>query len=89
MVSQKNPSAALRVNFVVAEGRGGSPSRPLSGNPAGWPYHWICAPCMVGASGARPNMGVRPDAPTIEIIVPLFRELQGHYSKDVRLNDNP
>jgi len=27
----KNPSAALRFNFVVAEGRGGSPSRPISG----------------------------------------------------------
>jgi len=26
---------------------------------------------MVGASGARPKMGVRPDAPTIETIVLL------------------
>jgi hypothetical protein len=35
----KSPSAALRFNFVVAEGRGGSPSRPISGNPTGCPYH--------------------------------------------------
>jgi len=35
----------------------------------------FCAPCMVGASGARPNMGVRPDAPTIETIdLPTFYE---------------
>jgi hypothetical protein len=61
----------LRCNFVVAEGRGGSPSRPISGNPAGCPYHRIRAPCKVGASGARPIMGVRPDAPTIETIVPV------------------
>jgi hypothetical protein len=40
----KSPSAALRFNFVVAEGRGGSPSRPISGNPAGCPYHQIFAP---------------------------------------------
>ena len=40
----KSPAAALRFNFVVAEGRGGSPSRPISGTPAGCPYHWICAP---------------------------------------------
>ena len=40
----KSPSAALRCNFVVAEGRGGSPSRPISGNPAGCPYHRMCAP---------------------------------------------
>jgi len=40
----KSPSAALRFNFVVAKGRGGSPSRPTSGNPAGCPYHRICAP---------------------------------------------
>jgi hypothetical protein len=40
----KSPSATLRFNFVVAEGRGGSPSRPISGNPAGCPYHLICAP---------------------------------------------
>jgi hypothetical protein len=40
----KSPSAALRFNLVVAEGRGGSPSRPISGNPAGCPYHRICAP---------------------------------------------
>jgi hypothetical protein len=47
----KSPSvplgAGLPFNFVVAEGRGGSPSRPRSGNPAGCPYHWICAPCIV------------------------------------------
>jgi hypothetical protein len=42
----KSPAAALRFNFVVAEGRGGSPSRPISGTPAGCPYHWICAPCI-------------------------------------------
>jgi hypothetical protein len=42
----KSPSAALRCNFVVAKGRGGSPSRPTSGNPAGCPYHRICAPCI-------------------------------------------
>jgi hypothetical protein len=42
----KSPSAALRFNFVVAEGRGDSPSRPISGNPAGCPYHRICAPCI-------------------------------------------
>jgi len=42
----KSPSAALRFNFVVAEGRGGSPSRPTSGNPAGCPYHRIYAPCI-------------------------------------------
>jgi hypothetical protein len=42
----KSPSAALRFNFVVAEGGGGSPSRPKSGNPAGCPYHRICAPCI-------------------------------------------
>ena len=42
----KSPSAALRFNLVVAEGRGGSPSRPISGNPAGCPYHQICAPCI-------------------------------------------
>jgi len=72
----KSPSAALRCNFVVAEGRGGSPSRPISGNPAGCPYHRIRAPCKVGASGARPIMGVRPDAPTIETIVPVtFHEI--------------
>ncbi|MCX5909503.1 MAG: hypothetical protein NTY64_20615 [Deltaproteobacteria bacterium] len=40
----KSPSAALRCNFVAAEGRGGSPSRPRSGNPAGCPYHRFCAP---------------------------------------------
>jgi hypothetical protein len=40
----KSPSAALRFNFVVAKGRGGSPSRPTSGNPADCPYHRICAP---------------------------------------------
>jgi len=33
----KSPFAALRFNFVVAKGRGGSPSRPTSGNPAGAP----------------------------------------------------
>ena len=38
----KSPFAALRFNFVVAEGRGGSPSRPISVNPAGCPYHRIC-----------------------------------------------
>jgi len=42
----KSPSTALRFNFVVAEGRGGSPSRPRSGNPAGCPCHRICAPCL-------------------------------------------
>jgi hypothetical protein len=46
----KSPSvllgAGLRFNFVVAEGRGGSPSRPTSGNPAGCPYHRIYAPCI-------------------------------------------
>jgi hypothetical protein len=69
----KSPSAALRFNFVVAEGRGGSPSRPISGNPAGCPYHRICAPCIVGASGRSPEkMGVRPDAPTIETIALLI-----------------
>jgi len=26
---------------------------------------------MVGANGARPNMGVRPDAPTVKTIVPV------------------
>ncbi len=31
----------------------------------------FCAPCLVGASGARPKMGVRPDAPTIVTIVML------------------
>jgi hypothetical protein len=44
----KSPSvllgAGLRFNFVVAEGNGGSPSRPTSGNPAGCPYHRICPP---------------------------------------------
>jgi hypothetical protein len=30
---------------------------------------------MVGASGARPNMGVRPDAPTIETIMPVTYEI--------------
>ncbi|MCX5906051.1 MAG: hypothetical protein NTY64_02385, partial [Deltaproteobacteria bacterium] len=40
----KSPSAALRFTFVAAEGRGGSPSRPRSGNPAGCPYHRFCAP---------------------------------------------
>jgi hypothetical protein len=44
----------------IAEGKGGSPSWPRSGNPAGCPYDRICAPGMVGASGARPIMGVRP-----------------------------
>jgi hypothetical protein len=71
----KSPSvplgAGLPFDFVVAEGRGGSPSRPRSGNPAGCPYHWICAPCIAGASGARPIRGVRPDVPTIETIVPV------------------
>jgi hypothetical protein len=28
---------SLRGNFVVAKGRGGSPSRPTSSNPAGAP----------------------------------------------------
>jgi len=69
----KSPSvllgAGLRCNPVVAEGRGGSPSRPISGNPAGCPYHRICAPGIVGASGARPINGRPPDAPTIETIV--------------------
>jgi hypothetical protein len=51
----------LRFNFVVAKGRGGSPSRPPSDLRA----------LHVGASGARPIMGVRPDAPTTEAIVPL------------------
>ena len=59
----------MRGNFVVAEGRGGSPSRPIAGNPAGCPCHRICAPGMVGASCRSPIMGVRPDAPTIETIV--------------------
>jgi len=57
----KSPSAALRVNFVVAEGRGGSPSRPISDLRA----------LHVGASCRSPIMGVRPDAPTIETILLL------------------
>jgi len=33
----------------------------------------FCAPCIVGASGRSPEkMGVRPDAPTIETIVPVI-----------------
>jgi len=59
----------LRFNFVVAEGRGGSPSRPISGNPAGCPYHRICAPGIVASGRSPEKMGVRPDAPTIETIV--------------------
>jgi hypothetical protein len=59
----------LRFNFVVAKGRGGSPSRPPSGNPAGCPYHQFLRAWHVGASGRSPIMGVRPDAPTIETIV--------------------
>src|SRR4030042_1596632 len=62
----KSPSAALRFNFVVAEGRGGSPRRPPSGHPAGCPYHRICAPCIVGASGARPTPGGPPGGPENE-----------------------
>ena len=59
----------MRFNFVVAKGRGGSPSRPRSGNPAGCPYHQFLRALHVGASGRSPIMGVRPDAPTIETIV--------------------
>jgi hypothetical protein len=38
---------------------------------------------MVGASDARPNMGVRPDAPTIETIVLVtFYEIISFQLKD-------
>jgi len=55
----KSPSAALRCSFVVA-------ARPL----VRLTPQFLRA-LHVGASSARPIMGVRPDAPTDKTIVPL------------------
>jgi len=55
----KSPSAALRFNFVVAEGRGGSPSRPISDLRA----------LRCRGEWRSPENGRPPDAPTILTIV--------------------
>ena len=54
----KSPSAALRFNFVVAAPRGLSPQ-------------FLRALHCRGERALARNTGVRPDAPTIETIVPV------------------
>jgi len=56
----------------------------------------FCAPCSVGASGRSPEkMGVRPDAPTIETIVPpTFYEITNlgndiNHQTDKQNRENP